>query len=130
MAFRKSTGLANAIASSFGALFASGTLQVRTGAQPASANDAAAGSLLATITIPSAPFGSPSAGVISKANTWSAVATGTGVAAHGRFISNDGLKIFDVSIAESGGDLTIDDEDVVTGGNVVVTAFTYTVPLT
>jgi hypothetical protein len=129
MAFRKSTGLVNAMASAFGALFASGTLQIRTGAQPATANDAAAGSLLATINLPSSPFGSPASGVVSKANTWSAVATGTGVAAHARFISSDGLKTFDCSIAESGADLDIDDEDVVLGGNVVVSAFTYTVPL-
>lgn len=130
MALRQNTGLANALASAFGALFASGTLQVRTGAQPASANNAASGTLLATINLPSSPFTSPAAGVVSKSGTWSAVAVATGVAAHGRFISSDTLKVFDVSIALTGEDLDITDEDVVTGGNVVVTAFTYTVPLT
>ena len=130
MALRQNTGLANALASAFGALFASGTLQVRTGAQPASANNAASGTLLATINLPSSPFTSPAAGVVSKSGTWAAVAVATGVAAHGRFISSDTLKVFDVSIALTGGNLDITDENVVTGGNVVVTAFTYTVPLT
>lgn len=129
MALRRNTGLINGIANAFGALFGSGTLKIYSGGQPATGNDAAAGTLLATINLPASPFGAAAAGVISKSGTWAAVAVADGTAGWARFTSNDTAKSFDCTVAEAGGDLTIDDDAIVTGGNVVVTAFTYTVPL-
>jgi len=111
-----------------GPFFNGGTLKIYTGAQPASANDAASGSLLATITIPATAFGAAASGIIAKNGTWSAVATGTGTAGWARMASSDGLKIMDLLCAESAAELIIDNDAVVTGGVVTVTALALTVP--
>jgi hypothetical protein len=50
------------------------------------------------------------------------------VAAKGVFISGDTNKTATVTVGEAATDLIIDDEDVVSGGTVTVTTFTYTVP--
>lgn len=128
MALRKNTALRNAQADALGPMFNAGTLKIYTGAQPASANDAASGSLLATIVIPATAFGAAASGIIAKNGTWSAVATGTGTAGWARMASSDGLKIMDFLCAESAADLIIDNDAVVTGGAVTVTALTITVP--
>lgn len=128
MALRKNTTLRNAQADALGPFFNGGTLKIYTGAQPASANDAASGSLLATITIPATAFGAAASGIIAKNGTWSAVATGAGTAGWARMASSDGLKIMDLLCAESAAELIIDNDAVVTGGVVTVTALTLTVP--
>jgi len=128
MALRKNTGLRNAQAEALGALFNSGTLKIYTGAQPASANDAASGTLLATINIPSTAFGSASGGVVSKNGTWSALAVATDTAGWARMESSDNNKKMDFTVAETGADVDIDNEDIVTGGVVTVTALTLTTP--
>ena len=115
------TAIRNALATAYGDLFASGTIEIRT---------ATGAALLATISLPASPFGAPASGVISKSGTWSVVATGSGIARIARFISSDTLKVADVSITEAGGggELIIDNEDILLGGTVTVTAYTYTVP--
>lgn len=128
MAFRKNDGLRNAQANAFGDLFNSGTIQIRSGSQPADPDDAASGTLLVEIDLPADAFGSAASGVISKSGTWSGIAIATNTAGWARFISSDTLKTFDVTVGEVGDDLTIDDESIVTGNVVMVTAFTFTVP--
>jgi hypothetical protein len=118
MALTQNNGTRNELATAFGALFNAGTLEIRTSGD----------SVLATITLPNPAFGSPSTGAIAKSGTWSAVATGSGVAAKGVFISGDTNKTATVTVGEAATDLIIDDEDVVSGGTVTVTTFTYTVP--
>jgi len=115
------TAIRNALATAYGDLFISGTIEIRT---------AAGASLLGTITLSATPFGAPATGVISKNGTWSATASGSGVARVARFISSDTLKVADVSITEGGGggEFIIDNEDIVSGGTITVTAYTYTVP--
>ena len=128
MALKKNVAFRNSLADYMNTIFASGSIEIRTGAQPALGSDAASGTLLATITLPATPFGAAASGVISKAGTWSDTCDDTGTAGWARFKSSDGLKTFDVSVAESAADLIIDDDAIVTGGNVTVTAFTYTFP--
>ena len=128
MSLRKNTALRNAQADALGDNFDGGTLKIYTGAQPASANDAASGSLLATITIPTPAFGTAASGAIDKAGTWSVVATGTGTAGWARMESAAGAKKMDFSVAESAADLIIDNDAVVTGGVVTVTGLTITTP--
>jgi hypothetical protein len=118
MALVKNTATRNELASALGALFNAGTLEIRT----------AADAVLATITLPNPAFGSPSTGVISKSGTWSATATGSGVARKGVFISSDTNKTMEVDVAETAADMIIDDEDIVSGGTVTVTAYTITQP--
>lgn len=124
MAFRQDTDLRTAMADEFAAHFpASSTLTIYTGTQPATADTAASGSVLATITLPASPWAAASAGAVSKQNTWSATASGTGTAGYARLVN--GTKAVDLAIP---GELTISDSSIVTGGTVTVTSLTYTVP--
>ena len=117
------TAIRNALATAYGDLFASGTIEIRT---------VGGAALLCTISLPVSPFSAPATGVISKSGTWANTASGSGVARVARFISSDTLKVADVTITEGGGggELIIDNEDIVSGGTVTVTAYTYTVPAT
>jgi hypothetical protein len=128
MSFRKNIALRNAQADAMADLWDGGTLKIYSGSQPASAEDAASGTLLATITLPTPAFGAAASGVVSKSGTWSAVAVATNTAGWGRFETASGSRKMDVSVAESAADLIIDNDAVVSGGVVTVTAFTITVP--
>ena len=129
MALRKNTAMANAQALASTDLFNSGTLQIRSGAQPASANDVAAGVLLCTITLPADAFGAPSGGVISKIGTWSGTAGADGAAGHARFISSANDQRMDVSVGLAATDMIIDNVDILINGVVTVTSFDFTTPL-
>jgi hypothetical protein len=107
------------LASALGGLFNSGTLEIRTSGGT---------TLLGTITLPNPAFGAPSTGVVSKSGTWTATASASGVARVGRFISSDTNKTMEVTIAESAAEMIIDDENVVSGGTITITAFTITQP--
>lgn len=123
MAFRKNDGLRNAQADALGNLFNGGKLELRTGAQPADPDTAATGTLLAEIELPADAFGVSADGVITKLGTWNGVALATATVGWGRFYSADVAKTFDVSVAESGADLIIDEEDMVEDTVVSVVAF-------
>lgn len=127
MAYRKNTNYRNSIANHKASLFSNGTVQIRTGAQPASANDAASGTLLCTISLPASPFTAASGGVISKNGEWSGVASASGTAGYARFISSSGLIVMDMSVAESAADLMIDDDAITAGAAVNITGCTITV---
>ena len=109
----------NELAAALGALFNSGTLEIRTSGGT---------TLLATITLPNPAFGSPSAGAVAKSGTWSATAVASGIARLGRFISSDTNKTMELTIAESAAEMIIDDEDVVNGGTVTVNTCVLTQP--
>ena len=126
MALRKNTGLKDAQANAFAALFAAGSLKIYSGSQPASGNDAASGTLLCTITLPSPAFGASASGVISKTGTWQGTAAATATAGWARIANSGNTQSFDVTVGTTGTDLIIDDAAIVSGGAVVVTAFTYT----
>jgi hypothetical protein len=113
------TATRNEMAAAFAALYSGGTLEIRT---------SGGSSLLATITLPSPAFGSPSTGVVSRNGTWSATASGSGNAAVGRFISSDTLKTTDFTIGTSGAELNLDSIAIVSGGTVTINSFTYTFP--
>lgn len=75
MPLRLSTGFRDSQANgqfnaAAGVSFDSGVLEFRTGAQPASANDAPTGTLLVSMTLPADAFGASATGVVSKAGTW------------------------------------------------------------
>jgi hypothetical protein len=123
---KKNTALRNKQLNDSLAVFNGGTLEIRTGAQPASANNAATGTLLATINIPNPAFSAASGGVTSKNGTWSAVASATGVAGWARMKSSDGTYVRDFSVGESGADLIIDDDNVTSGTTVTVVTLNIT----
>jgi hypothetical protein len=130
MALRKNTNMANAQAEASMNLFDSGTLEIRTGTQPASANDAASGTLLCTITLPADAFGTATGGVVGKNGTWSGTAVADGTAGYARFISSANDRRMDVSVGEAATDMIIDNASILTNGVVTVTSFDFTTPLT
>jgi hypothetical protein len=93
-----------------------GTIQIRTGASPG-ANNAATGTLLATVTLIDPSFGSVSS-----------VATGT--AAHCRVLDSSDNVIMDgtVTATGGGGDLTLASVAITSGQSVDVTGGTLTQP--
>ena len=129
MALRKNTNMANAQADASMTLFDSGTLTIYVGAQPASANDAATGLLLVTITLPADAFTAAVAGVASKTGTWSGTAAADGTAGWARFVSNANDRRMDVSVGEAATDMIIDNATILTNGVVTVTSFDFTTPL-
>jgi hypothetical protein len=109
-----------------------GTIQIRTGTQPASANDAASGTLLATFTLADPAFGAAATGTATL--DADPVLTTTGVAAGDagwfRVLDSDSATVYDGSITATGGggDLTMATIAVSVGLEVRITGGTYTQP--
>jgi hypothetical protein len=149
MTVRLSTQLRTNLAGStgFAATFANGIIEVRTGTQPATADNAATGTLLGTITLNSGAFvaGSPTngltfaaaaGGAVSKSGVWSFNGVAAGAAGwfrlKGNALDNDALSTtlprLDGSIATSGADLNLSNISVSIGGPNTVDSFTWTQP--
>lgn len=108
-----------------------GTIQIRSGAQPATANDAASGTLLATLTCSDPAFGAASDGVATaNAITGDSSADATGTAGWFRVLDSSGATVLDGSITASGGggDMILSTTSIVAGGAVNVTSWTVTQP--
>jgi hypothetical protein len=104
------------------------TLELRSGAQPASANDADAGSLLATFDLPDPCFGGAAAGV-ATANAIAAV-TGDadGTAGHFRVKDGAGTVVMDGDVGVGSGELQLNTDTISIGVDVEITAWTVTMP--
>lgn len=136
MATRLATASRNAATASVANLVdagpAAGTIQLRTGAQPASAQDAATGTLLATWTLADPAFGAPVTGVATLDTTpvitTNAVAAGT--AGWFRVLDSTGATVGDGSAGGPGsGENMILDNPVIANGQVLnLTAGTLTTP--
>jgi hypothetical protein len=120
MATRFNTAVRNALATAGVASLT--VLEIRTGAQPASANDAASGTLLATVTV---AWGTAANGVVSITGTPSATAVASGTAGHGRFRNTGDTLRMD---GAAGAEFTLNSNDIVSGGTVTVTSGTLTQP--
>lgn len=136
MATRLATATRNAVGNAAVALVdadvGAGSIQIRTGAQPASADNAATGTLLATLTLADPSFAAAAAGV----NTLDAtpVLTTTGVAAGTagwfRMLDNSGDTVMDgaVTVTGGGGEMELNTTTISIGVTVEVTAGTLTTP--
>lgn len=108
-----------------------GSLVIRTGAQPATADDASTGTVLATFTIPAPGFGAASDGnphANAVANAISDVtAAATGTAGHYEVTTTGPVVRWrgTVTATGGGGDLTITDINIVSGNTVGVTSWTF-----
>lgn len=112
-----------------------GVVEIRTGSQPASANDAATGTLLVTITLNDPAFGAGGASVAGRADAdVDPVPTGTGVAdgtaGWARCKDSAGTTCFDGSVSESGGggDFIISTDAISTGLTVRLLSGSLTQP--
>lgn len=137
MATRITTAAANASCDAIVDLVDGGSgagyVEIRSSSQPATANTAATGSVLATITYSDPAFGSASSGTatadITPALTVAASATGT--AGWFRVYDSSATAVFDGSITVSGGggDMTVNTVSLVSTVNFTITAQTVTMPV-
>lgn len=108
----------------------SAVLKIRTGAQPANVAAADAGSVLATLSLPSDYMAAAAAGVKAKAGTWEDTsADAAGTAAHFRIYASDGTTAHlqgSVTATGGGGDLTVDNAVFAAGQAFTVTSFSLT----
>ena len=128
MAFQFTTAVRNASIDAIETTIGTApTLTIRTGSPPASANDAASGTVLATMTLPSDWWGAASGGVKTLLGTWQDTsADATGTAGHFRIVGSGGTLQGTVTATGGGGDMTLDNVSIATGQQVTITAFTLT----
>lgn len=149
MTVRLSTALRNNLAGTtgFAATFANGIIEIRTGSQPASADAAATGTLLGTVTLNSGAFTPGTAtngltfaaaanGAVSKSGVWSFDGVAAGTAGWFRLkanaLDNDTLSTtlprLDGSIATSGADMNLSNITIAVAAPNTIDSFTYTQP--
>jgi hypothetical protein len=149
MTVRLSTALRTNLAGTtgFAATFANGVIDIYSGTQPATADSAATGTLLGTVTLNSGAFvpgvstngltfAAASSGSVSKSGVWSfnGIAEGTagwfrlrGNAADAGAISTV-LPRLDGSVAVSGADLNLSSITIATGAPTTIDSFVWTQP--
>lgn len=137
MAIRLATATQNAACNAqvdlcdVGTTNAAGRIRVYTGTQPASANDAATGTLLAEFTLANPAWGAASSGVATLAGTpLSTVGLAAGDAGWFRALDRDDNGLFDGAASATGGgaELELDNISIAVDQSVSITAGTYTQP--
>jgi hypothetical protein len=131
MAIKMSTTVRNAMMAAYEAsIGTSPKLRIYTGQPPALLSDAATGTLLVEMDLPSDWMGVPANGVVSKAGTWTGTAIGTGDAGYYRITNTVGATAHEQGTVymdeEIGGDMLINNTDIAVGQVVTVSTFTKT----
>lgn len=129
MAFQFSTTARNAALDAIEtAIGTSAVLKIRSGTVPADCGTADAGTVLATLTLPSDWLAAASGGSKSKSGTWEdASADATGTAAHFRIYASDGTTVHmqgTITATGGGGDMTLDNTSIASAQQVTITSFT------
>lgn len=110
---------------------AAGTIKIYTGSQPATANDAVTGTLLATITLADPAFGASASGVATLAGTpLSATGVAAGTAGWARLADSTGATVMDGSVTATGGggQIELATTTISVGVTVQITSGTVTMP--
>lgn len=130
MAVRLAVSLANTLADAVDtALGNAGTIKIYTGTQPATADTAASGTLLATFTLGSPGFGAASSGTITLAGVpLTVAASNTGTAGWFRIATSGASTILDGSVGTSGNQINLNTTSITSGVNVTITSGTITMP--
>lgn len=120
----------NAELDALAALANSGYLRIYTGAQPATPETAASGTLLAELRFGVTAFAAAADGAIAaNAITADSSADNTGTAGWFRVLKSDGTTaLWDGSVGTSGSDLNLNSTAIQSGANVSISALTYTLP--
>jgi hypothetical protein len=107
-----------------------GTLTIKTGTQPADADDAGSGTDLVVITLSDPAYGAASAGAAALSGTPSGTAIATGTAGWFRVEDSTGANVFDGSVTGTGGggDLELDNTSIATGQTVTISSLGFSVP--
>jgi len=117
---------ANAVAALADAGSGAAVVKIYTGSQPASANDAASGTLLITWTMSDPAFGSASGGTVTAASMpKSANAVASGTAGWGRLEDSSGNAVADGDVGTSGTVFVVSSTTIVSGSPYSLTALTY-----
>lgn len=107
-----------------------GTIQIRTGAQPTNVGDAAGGTLLGTLTFGATAFGATSTGVATaNAITSDTSADNSGTAAHARLLTSGAAIDSDCTCGQGTGDVNFDNAVIVAGGTIAISTMTLTTPI-
>lgn len=136
---RLSDGMRNGMLEYIASQLEGGVLEFRSGAQPANANAAATGTVIATLEFPAAGFDAAASGTMAKSadafEDPAADAAGTvGWARFRKDADANGLAPaesridFSVTATGGGGDITIQNTVVEVGQKVTVTSFSLTMP--
>lgn len=106
----------------------SAVLKIRTGTVPANVAAADAGTVLATLSLPSDWLAAAASGVKSKSGTWEDTsADATGTAAHFRVYASDGTTAhMQGTVGTSGTDMIVDNTSFVAGQSFTITSFAIT----
>lgn len=130
MAYRLATATRNAACDAIVDLLDSGTIQIRTGAQPTNVGDAAQGTLLGTLTFGATAFGSASTGVATANSiTSDTSADNSGTAGHARILTSAPAIHSDADCAQGSGSFNFDNSTIVAGGVIAISSMTVTVPI-
>lgn len=107
-----------------------GTIQIRSGTQPADADDAATGTLLATLTFSDPAFGAASVAGVATASaiTDDSSADATGTASWARILDSDSATVFDCDVGTSGATINLNTVAIVAAAVVSISSFTVTHP--
>lgn len=134
MATRISAAVRSAMVAAVTALIdggpAAATIQIRSGAQPASVATAASGTLLATVTVADPAFAAPVNGVATANAIPASTVSATGSAGWFRVLDSAGVAILDgsITISGGGGDMTMATVSLVATGTLNITSWTITQP--
>jgi hypothetical protein len=105
-------------------------LKIRSGAAPATCATADAGTVLATLTLPSDWMAAASSGSKALSGTWQdSSADATGTAAHFRIYDSGGTTCHlqgTITATGGGGDMELNNTSLATGQNFSITSFTLT----
>jgi hypothetical protein len=129
MSFQFSVAARNAALDSIEtAIGASPTLEIRSGTVPATCATADAGTLLASLTLPSDWMAAASAGAKALLGTWQDLsADATGTAGHFRIKASGTCHIQGtITASGGGGDMQLDNVSIAAGQAVSVTSLTLT----
>lgn len=105
-------------------------IEIRTGSQPATANTAATGTLLGTLTCSDPAFGAAASGTATASTiTGDSSADATGTAGWFRAYDSTGAAVIDGSITATGGggDLQLSSVSIVAGGTINITSWTVSI---
>lgn len=119
---------ANAAADAVVDLADGGTLRIYSGTQPANADTAVSGTLLASLALGTPAFGAAANGVATaNAITGDTAADASGTASWFRVATSGGSALWDGSVGTASADLIVDNATFTAGGAVNVTSFTFTI---
>lgn len=104
-----------------------GTIKIYTGSRPASPDDAATGTLLATFTLSNPAFGAASSKSAALNTVASVTAAATGTAGYFRAATSAGVAKFDGTVGTSGAELNLNTVSITSGGTVSITSGTVSI---